>query len=141
LLAVSSSQSRVRGMQRVVATPGIEQEDRMLSKTVEMLKQRQRRGLLPRKRSTRTVTAAVSLILLAAIIGTAALLSGRSHSAGVSARVVTELRNDRMQPVALLTSLARTHRFLFVSDVSGSAEPKLLIANALDSLALTTGLD
>src|SRR5438067_2295835 len=113
----------------------------MLSKTVEMLKQRQRRGLLPRKRGPRTVTAAVSLILLVAIIGAAALLTGRSRSAGVSARVVTEMRNDRAAPVALLTSLARTHRFLFVSDVSGSAEPKLLIANALDSLALTTGLD
>jgi hypothetical protein len=117
-----------------------EQEESMLRIPVEMFKRRRRRGMLPRERSSRTLTGVVAAVLLVAIIGTAALLNGRSRDSA-SLALVKEIRAERMSPLALLSSAARTHRFLFLSDVPGSNEPKLLAANAIDTLAQSPGLD
>jgi hypothetical protein len=112
----------------------------MLPIPVEMFKRRRRRGLLPKDRSTRTLTGIIAVVLLAAIIGTAALLNGRNRDTA-SLGLIKELRADHVDPLALLASAASTHRILFLADVPGSSESKLLAARAIDTLAKGPGLD
>ncbi len=112
----------------------------MLPIPVETIKRRRRRGILPRERSKRTLTSIVAVVLLIAIIGTAALLNGRNRDSA-SLALVKEIRADHVAPLALISTAASTHRFLFLSDIPGSTETKLLAGSVIDTLAKSPGLD
>jgi hypothetical protein len=111
----------------------------MLPRTVDALKRRRRRSVLPRSRRNITLTGLVGILLVAASAGTAVLLSKRST--GVPSALISTVRAEHVSALTLIETAGRTHPFLFLSDVPGSPETKLLAADAAERLARAGGLD
>jgi hypothetical protein len=111
----------------------------MLPRTVDALKRRRRRSVLPRSRRTITLTGLLGVLLVAASSGTAVLLSKRST--GVPSALITAARAEHVSALALIETGARTHPFVLLSDVPGSSETKLVAADAAERLARAGGLD
>jgi hypothetical protein len=100
-----------------------------------------RRRYMPRPhRSGPGTTARIAMVALVVIIGAAAMLELRRGDAEAEA-FLSSLDAQAVDPMPLLTSAARTHRLLLLSDIAGSSAAKRFAAEAIDSIAHGSGLD
>jgi hypothetical protein len=105
-------------------------------------RQRQARlRYMPRTRAPKTGTIArVSIAALAVILLAAALLEMRRGD-GAEAEFIEYVGDNRLDPLDLIEVAGRSRRLLFLADVPSAAAPKRLAAQAIQRLALGSGLD
>ena len=96
------------------------------------------RRYFPGPRSGSGTTAKVGLALVVVILGLAAVLEVRDRG---GASLAERLESTGVEPVDLVASAGRTNRVVLLGDVSGSALPKRLAADAIERLAKEQGLD
>lgn len=102
---------------------------------------RARERYMPRPRRERSGrTAKVAAILLVVILGTAALLELR-RGGGSDAELVDLARESGRDPLDLIEAAARTHRLVFVSDIPSAVAPKRFLEQAIERIAMGSGLD
>ena len=95
----------------------------------------------PRIRFSRLgVTGVVGVIALVAIIVVGAILDARGASSDVR-RFGDWAVRARMKPVDAIVAAARSHRFVFLSDIYSSVETKRLATDAISAIAKGSGLD
>jgi hypothetical protein len=104
--------------------------------------QRQARNrYMPRKvRSGSGRTAKVAAVTLAVILATAALLEFR-RGGGSDSDLVELARTAGQDPLDLVEEAARARRLIFLSDIPSAVAPKRFAAQAIERMALTSGLD
>lgn len=104
--------------------------------------QRQARSrYMPRKvRTGSGRTAKVAAVALIVILATAALLEFR-RGGGSDADLVELATTAGQDPLELVEEAARTRRLIFLSDISSATAPKQFAEQAIERIALTSGLD
>ncbi len=102
-----------------------------------------RRQLLHRYRRPRwlNATAVLSIVALVVIALLGALLSHRGAAAGDAADLVDYARRDGLPPAQLIADGGRTQRIVVLGDVPASGAAKRIAADAVERLALGSGLD
>lgn len=78
-------------------------------------------------------------IIVLAVVGVGLL--SRNAGGDEAARLATHVRDGRVAPSALLGTLARSHRLLLLADIHTSPAAKRVAADAIDTLARSSGLD
>jgi len=99
-----------------------------------------RRRYMPRTRVVKTGTIAkVSLIALALIVAISAILEMRGTR---DSTVLSQyLRQQGVAPLELIQRAALRRRLVFIADIPGSIATKQLFADAVERIALGSGLD
>lgn len=102
---------------------------------------RARERYMPRARRPRSGrTAKVAAVSLVIIVAVAALLEFR-RGGGSEAEFVELAREAGRDPLDLVEQAARSHRLVFLSDIPTAAAPKRFAAQAIERIALGSGLD
>jgi hypothetical protein len=126
----------VRGARRQAG----ENRDGEMWNPIERYRQRQaRRRVIPRtvrKGTGRTTKVGIGALLV--IVTAAAILEWRGGGTS-EAQLVAAVRAEAADPIALIVSGARAHRFVFLSDVAGSAPPKRFAVRVIEALAEDPG--
>ena len=100
-----------------------------------------RRRYMPRSRRDRTsTTAKFAALAMVVIIGAAALLELR-RGGGAEADLVGYAKEDGATALEMIEGAARSHRLLFLADITSASAPKRLAAEVIERLGTTTGLD
>jgi hypothetical protein len=109
---------------------------------VEKLQQwRARRRYVPRSpRHGAGTTAKLALVALVLIIVAAAVLEMRGGGAA-ERTLLPYATAAQVTPADLIATAGRRHRLLFLADIHGAAGPKVLAAEAVETLAGGSGLD
>jgi hypothetical protein len=99
-----------------------------------------RRAGRPRRKRIEVVDIVGAGMLLSSI-GLAVFLEGLGRDTD-GVRALIEYADHRgTDPVSLISSVASAHRLVLLGDLPGSAEPKRIAAQAIESLARGPGLD
>jgi hypothetical protein len=102
---------------------------------------RARKRYMPEPRTSKAgTTAKLALVLMAVIIGVAALLELRSGG-GAEADLVEYAQQGGVDPVDLAENAARSRRLLFIADIPTAPAPKQYVQRVIERVATTSGLD
>lgn len=106
-----------------------------------MRQRRARRRFMPDRKPQRTGrTARVAGVLLVVIL-LAALVLDYTRADGSDSALIEYAEQNRLEPLDLIETAARSRPLLFLGDVPGAAAPKRLAAQAVERVGLGSGLD
>ncbi|MBR9990307.1 MAG: hypothetical protein KFH98_11150 [Gemmatimonadetes bacterium] len=101
---------------------------------------RARQRYMPHAKRSSGRTAKVAVVALVVIVAAAALLEFR-RGGGSESEFIEMARESALDPVDLAEEAARTRRLVFVSDIATAVAPKRFAAEAIERIALGSGLD
>lgn len=102
---------------------------------------RARRRYMPRAQNPGSGrTARIAVVALVFLVAAAALLELRGGG-GSDAALVELARNAALSPLDLIEEAARTRRLVFLSDIPTAPAPKRLAQDAIERIAMASGLD
>lgn len=113
----------------------------MLTNPLEWWEQRRaKQRYMPHAKRSSGRTAKVAVVALIVIIAVAALLEFR-RGGGSETAFIEMARESAVDPLDLVASAAQTRRLVFLSDIPTAPAPKRFAAQAIERIALGSGLD